>query len=325
MKRFSHVYAKSVSEAVSLLGQDGALVVAGGTDLLRLMKVRHLSPPLLVNISRIVGLKFLQDDGAGLRIGATTNISDLADSPAVQQRFPGIAAAAGEVATPQIRNMGTVAGDMLQRPWCLYFRAQFPCFRNGGSQCYAAVGDNKFNAILGGQRSFIVHPSDLGPALIAHGASITLQSARGSRTLALDDFFTGPEVSVTRENVLAPDEIATELRVPDRFAGGQGTYLKVRERDSWDHALVSVAAVAKLDGGTIKDIGIVLGGVAPKPWRATEAEKLLAGKTIDEDLAGQAGEAAVAGARPLKDNGFKVTMARNMVKRAVLTLAGVGS
>ncbi len=321
MKRFTHIYAKSVSDAIALLSQEGALVVAGGADLLRLMKVRHMTPPLLVNISRISDLRFLQDDGAGLRIGATTAISDLADSHSVQERFPGLAAAAGEVATPQIRNMGTVAGDILQRPWCLYFRAQFPCFRNGGSQCYAAVGENKFNAILGGQRSFIVHPSDLGPALMAHDASIALQSPRGQRALALDDFFIGPEISVTRENVLAPDEIVTELRVPERFAGGQGVYLKIRERDSWDHALVSVAAVAKLDGGAVKAIGIVLGGVAPVPWRAAEAEKLLAGKTVDESLASDAGDAAVAGARPLKHNSFKVTMARNMVKRAVLAVA----
>src|SRR5918912_109883 len=313
MKKFHHIYAGSVREAADLLAQHGtkARVIAGGSDQLRWMKDRLETPEVLVNVSRIPDFEGIEWREDGLHLGARTRVARLAADPSVQERYGVLAQAAAVVASPQIRNVASVAGDLLQRPWCYYYREGFPCLRRGGNTCFAPTGDNKHHAIIGGSRSFIVHDSDLGPALVALIANITLASPRGTRTLALEDFYTLPAQDVTREYDLAADELVTEIHVPTRWLGAAGTYTKIRQRGSWDHGIVTVAAAGRVKDGALADVSIVLGGIAPKPWRATEAEDLLRGQPLGESLAADAGAAALANARPLSRNGYKVGMAQD--------------
>ncbi|HEY7068179.1 MAG TPA: FAD binding domain-containing protein [Chloroflexota bacterium] len=322
MKKFHHVYASSVREATSLLAEHGAKarVIAGGSDQLRWMKDRLETPEVLVNVSRIPDFERIEWREDGLHLGARTRVARLAADPLVQERYSVLAQAAAVVASPQIRNVASVAGDLLQRPWCYYFREGFPCLRRGGTTCYSPTGDNAHHAIIGGNRSFIVHDSDLGPALVALGANITLASARGTRTLALEDFYILPAQDVTREYDLAPDELVTEIHVPTRWLGASGTYTKIRQRGSWDHGIVTVAAVGRVRDGALADVSIVLGGIAPKPWRVTEAEDLLRGQPVQESLAADAGAAALANARPLSRNAYKVGMARDAIRDTVMSL-----
>jgi xanthine dehydrogenase YagS FAD-binding subunit len=323
MKKFHHVYAASVGEAVGLLAEHGpkARVIAGGSDQLRWMKDRLETPEVLVNVSRIPDFERVEWREDGLHLGARTRIARLAADPQVQERYSLLAQAAAVVASPQIRNVASVAGDLLQRPWCYYFREGFPCLRRGGNTCYSPTGDNRHHAIIGGNRSFIVHDSDLGPALVALGANITLASARGSRTLALEDFYLLPAQDVTREYQLAADELVTELHIPTHWLGAAGSYTKIRQRGSWDHGIVTVAATARLKDGAVTDASIVLGGIAPKPWRAKEAEDLLRGQPLADSLAADAGAAALANARPLSRNGYKVAMAQDAIRDTLLALA----
>src|SRR5712692_1005665 len=296
MKKFHHVYASSVREAVGLLAEHGtkARVIAGGSDQLRWLKDRLETPEVLVNVSRIPDFERMEWRDDGLHLGARTRVARIAADVQVSERYGVLAQAAAVVASPQIRNVASVAGDLLQRPWCYYFREGFPCLRRGGSACFASTGDNTFHAIIGGNRSFIVHDSDLGPTLVALGANITLASARGTRTLPLEDFYILPAQDVRREYELAADELVTEVHVPARWQGAVGTYTKIRQRGSWDHGIVTVAAVARVKDGAFEDVSIVLGGIAPKPWRAKEAEDLLRGKAVSESLAADAGVAALA-------------------------------
>src|SRR5207302_1312378 len=224
-----------------------------------------------------------RDDG--LHLGARTRVAVIAADPDIQERHSVLTQAASVVASPQIRNVASVAGDLLQRPWCYFFREGFDCLRRGGSRCYSIAGDNKFHAIIGARLSFIVHDSDLGPAMVSLGANITLASSRGTRTLPLEDFYTLPEQNLRREYQLEPDELVTELHIPKIWQGALGSYTKIRQRGSWDHGIVTVAAVAKVTNGVFDDVSIVMGGVAPKPWRVSEAEAMLRGQTVTESLA----------------------------------------
>jgi xanthine dehydrogenase YagS FAD-binding subunit len=323
MKKFRHIYAGSVREAVNLLAEHGtkARVIAGGSDQLRWMKDRNETPEVLVNVSRIPDFERIEWREDGLHLGARTRVAKLATDPQVQQQYGVLAQAAAVVASPQIRNVASVAGDLLQRPWCYYYREGFPCLRRGGNTCYAPTGDNKFSAIIGGNRSFIVHDSDLGPAMVALGANVTVAGARGTRTLPLEEFYILPAQDVRREYQLEPGELVTELHVPPRWLGANGTYTKIRQRGSWDHGIVTVAAVARVRDGVFEDVSIVLGGIAPKPWRAQEAEELLRGQPVTAGLATEAGAAALAQARPLSRNGYKVPMAQDAIRDAVLALA----
>jgi xanthine dehydrogenase YagS FAD-binding subunit len=230
-----------------------------------------------------------------------------------------LADAAAEAASPQIRNAGTLGGNICQRPFCWYFRsANFNCLRKGGQLCYTVTGDGRFHAILGAGPSFIVHPSDTAPALVALNAQITITGPAGNKSVPLEKFFVPPQVDFRRENILQPGEIVTEIFVPQPKAGSKGYYQKIRERQAWDHAIVSVATVVQSSGGTVRAARVVLGGVAPIPWRTPKAEEFLRGKKVDDAAAQTAGEIAVEGARPLKDNGYKVAMAKALVQRGLL-------
>jgi xanthine dehydrogenase YagS FAD-binding subunit len=322
MNRFEIVTPADLRSAVRLLAQRGHMALAGGVDTLDLLKQRIVAPRTLVDLNGLKELHGIDStpDG-GLRLGALARLNDVAAHPAVRARFAAVAEAAGEAATPQIRNLGTVGGNLLQRPRCWYFRnPDIVCLKKGGHICYAINGLNRYHAILGGGPSFIVHPSNLAPALIAFGASARIIGPAGERKIVLDQFFALPSVDATRENVLQPGEIVVEVTVPAPAAPVQSAYLEVREKQSFDWPLVSVAAMLEIAPGSkkINQANVVLGAVAPIPWRSREAEQALAGATLDRARAASAAEAALKDARPLPHNAYKVAIARVLVRRAVL-------
>src|SRR5918996_3837857 len=288
MKSFENVDAKSVKQAVSLLQKfqqekKSAIVVGGGSEILQLMKDRVMTPDYVVNLKTIPGLNIIKEERGGLRIGALVTLAELEEHPVVKGKWLFLSEAAGEAASPQIRNAGTVAGNICQRPFCWYFRSSnFNCLRKGGQVCYTVTGDGRFHAILGAGPSYIVHPSDLAPALVALDAQIKIAGPVGEKTLPLEKFFVLPSVDHKRENILNPAEIVTEVYVPAPKAGSKSFYHKVRERLAWDHAIVSVATVVDSSGGVVRSARVVLGGVAPIPWRVAKAEEFLRGKKLEE-------------------------------------------
>jgi xanthine dehydrogenase YagS FAD-binding subunit len=337
MKAFEWVSPTNIDEAVSLLksapaggdADEAARPIAGGQDLLTTMKEYITRPTRVVNLKNIGGLDRIQGDGKkGLRIGALVTLTQLEESAEVRRSFPGLAEAAHSIATPQIRNLGTVGGNLCQRPRCWYYRLEeVVCLKKGGSECYAAKGENKYNAIFGGGPSYIVHPSDLAPVLVALGASVSVTGAAGKRTIPLDKFFTLPsEGNIRRENVLRNEEIITEIQVPASAFAARSTYLKFKERDSLDFALASVAAAVEVAANkTVKQARVVLGGVAPVPWRAPKAEAFLVGKTLSKDVLAEAARLALDGAAPLEKNAYKVPLTETLVRRALAKAGGVAA
>jgi xanthine dehydrogenase YagS FAD-binding subunit len=323
MKRFQHTNAKTVKEALSLLGDawEDVRIIAGGTDILGEMKKGIISPKKLINIKSIKELDFITyQNGKGLKIGALTRISDIESSDIIENRFTALWNAARVIASPQLRNMGTLGGNLCQRPRCWYYRGDFPCFRKGGAECFALNGENKRHCIFGGDGCVMVHPSDSAPALIALKAQVKITSPEGERTIPLEDFFIGPDVDIQRENILKPNEMVTEVLIPEPLQDTYSLYHKRMERTVWDFALVSVAAALSFKGSVCKEARLVLGGVAPIPWRLTEVESYLSGKQITAKVAEKAGELAIRGAQPLKQNGYKVDLTKIMVKEALVSV-----
>jgi xanthine dehydrogenase YagS FAD-binding subunit len=325
---FAHVDADSVDDAVRWLTEYGARaqLVAGGTDLLGLMKDRiggpgQPVPDVLVNVKTIPELGRITElpDG-GLRLGAAVTLDFVERHPAVVERFVALAEAAASVATTQIRAMGTVGGNLCQRPWCWYFRhPEFVCFKNGGKQCFAIPGNHRtYFSVLGRGICVMSHPSDLAPALIVLGARVAIAGPAGRREVALEDFFLGARS--VNETVLAPGEIITWVDVPARAAGSRSVFLKHRVRNTWDFALAEVAVAATPREGRLDDVRIALGGVAPFPYRATAAERVLAGGSVSDAVIAEAAEAAVARARPLSMNGYKIDLTKALVRRALTAL-----
>jgi xanthine dehydrogenase YagS FAD-binding subunit len=332
MKAFEWTNPASVSEAVKMLTvasttdiDEAPRPIAGGQDLLTTMKDYTSRPVRVVNLKNIRGLDRITINARGLTIGALVTLTDLEEHAGVRKSFPGLAEAAHSIATPQIRNLGTVAGNLCQRPRCWYFRLEeVICLKKGGSECYAASGENKYNAILGGGPSFIVHPSDLAPMLLALGASVTVVGAAGRRVISLDKFFTLPsEGNIRRENVLKNEEIITEITVPASPVAARSTYLKFKERESLDFALASAAVAVQMVNGTVRDARIVLGGVAPIPWRVPAAEKFVTGKSLTPGVLAETAKIALAGAEPLEKNAYKVPLAQTLVRRALAKAASV--
>ena len=323
MKNFSYSRPATLRDAAAQLGKEHGKValLAGGTDLLGEMKDAMLAPERLVYIKHLKELQGIRPGPAGLRIGAATPLVEVVESTAVQQQAPLLAMAAGKIGTPQIRNMGTIGGNLCQRPRCWYFRNNYPCYKHGGNTCFSVIGENDFNAILEGGPSFIVHPSDSAPALVALGATAVISGGGRDRMVPMDKFFVTPRQDPRRENVLQPNEILAAIEVPNAPAGSKAVYVKEMVRETWDFALCSVAAMVTLQNGVVRDARIVLGGVAPIPYRALKAEAALQGKTLDEAAAAAAGAAAVEGARPLPRNAYKVPLTQAVVKRALLSLA----
>jgi xanthine dehydrogenase YagS FAD-binding subunit len=327
MRRFAYVEPDSIAAASRALAGGKAALLAGGVDLLGELKDRIVEPEALVNLKAVAGLGGLRFDADGtLRIGALATLTEVASHPRVRNEFPAIAEAALSVGSVEIRNVGTVGGNLCQRPRCWYYRsAAHKCLKKGGDVCFTVMGESKYHAILGGGPSFIVHPSDLAPALIACDARLTLSGPDGRKDLPLEQFYVLPSVRLDHETILRSGEIVTEVAVPPAASTAGGTrslYLKFKEKESFDFALVSVAASLKMKAGACESARVVLGGVAPVPWRAREAEKALTGREVDAPAAGIAAEAALAGAVPMAHNGYKIPLAKSLVRRALLALAG---
>jgi len=312
MKAFNHTDAKTLAEAKSALAGGKNIVIAGGTDLIGTLKDNILPtyPATVINIKTIPGLDFIKEEAGMLKIGATTRLADIAANPVINQKYTALAQAALRVATPHVRDMGTIGGNIAQLHRCWYFRKpenRFPCVRKGGNTCYAMTGDNRYHSIFGAANMCIaVHPSDVAPALIALNAKVVTNA----RTVDAENFF---EVKKPGNTVLAPDEIITEIRIPTPPAGAKSAFLKFAIRKSIDFPIVNCAVMT--GGGAPR---IALNAVAPKPYRAVKAEAALAGKPINEANAEAAGAAAVADAKPFAANKFKVQIAKTLVKRALL-------
>jgi xanthine dehydrogenase YagS FAD-binding subunit len=327
MRAFEYVKPMTVADAVRELGRSwaDAKILAGGIDLLGELKEGIIAPQRIVNIKGISGLRYIRfSEKEGLRLGALVTLEEIETHQVIRQRYTALAEAAHSVGTPQIRNVGTIGGNLCQRPRCWYYRDEHTkCLKKGGPICFAYNGENKYHAILGGGPCYIVHPSDCAPALIAFRASVTVVSPRGQRTVPLEEFFVLPSRRLDHETILEPDEIVTEIQVPAPAPNTRSTYLKFKERDSHDFAIVGAAVVMRLRGKVCEDVRIVLSGVAPIPWRSPEAEAVLKGKAITPELAEQAGKAAVAKAQPLSQNAYKVPLTQAIVKQAILRAAGL--
>jgi xanthine dehydrogenase YagS FAD-binding subunit len=325
MKAFELLNPATLESALELLPKDAKTrdsvkLLAGGQDLITEMKEHLVEPAQLVNLKRVPGLDRLEIGADGsLAIGALVTIAALEESADVRKLFPVLAQAAHSIGSAQIRSQGTVGGNLNQRPRCWYYRNEHAvCLKKGGSECFSYSGLNKYNAILGGGPSYIVHPSDLAPALVALEAEATLKSKKGERKIALEKFYTLPaQGDATRETVLEPGEVLTEVRVPAR-KGWSSTYVKFKERGSYDFALASVALAIQLDAAKAKiaDARLVLGGVAPIPWRSSAAEKKLAGASNDAKSWSAAADEALRGAEPLQYNAYKVPLAKGLIVQA---------
>ena len=322
---FRLVQPTSLAEACAILADEpGAAPVAGGTDLLSEIRDGTATPDTLVALDSIVDADMVGITGTadgGMRIGALTTIADMAAHDGVRERYAALGQAAAGLATPQVRNLGTLGGNLNQRPRCWYYRHPLTvCLKRGGDRCFAVQGVGKYLCITEGDRCFIVHPSDAAVALTALGASVTIASGHGQRIVPIDDYFVGPDVDLMRENALRPGELLTAVTLPPTSEGQRSIYLKARERESGDFALVSVAAALTVTDGVVTQASVALGGVAPTPYRATGTEEYLRGKGVGEIDTGEAGAVAVADPRPLPDNAYKVPMAANLTNRAVARL-----
>ncbi len=326
MKAFAYVNPTNEKDAVAALRTDGiALPLAGGMDLIARMKDYIESPDRIVNVKGALDATVTATPDGGLKIGAAMKIADLSEHAQVVKLYPAVAAAAYEVGTPQIRNAGTVGGNVNQRPRCWYFRAEeFVCFKKGGSRCFAVDGENQYNAIFGNDGpSHIVHPSSLAVPFVAYGAKFRVVGPNGEREIPAGEFFTLPTLqNVMKENVLGDEELLTHVILPPPGNVRSGHY-EVRYKQSHDWPIAFATVVLTMSGSMIQSARVVLGAVAPVPWRSPDAERALAGKPLNEQTAALAGEAAVQAAQPMSGNAYKIQIAKTAVKRAVMSAAGL--
>ncbi len=330
MKAFEYVNARDFAQASQALGADStkARAIAGGIDLITELRERIIEPDRIVNLKSIPGLDRVQVDNRGLTLGPLVTLTTIERHPRIRRDYAALAESAESVGSPQIRNFGTIGGNLCQRPRCWYYRDEtIVCIKKGGDKCYAAdpEGANKYNAILGGGPSWIVHPSDCATALVALGAVIRFGDGSGRpKEMPAEEFFTLPAVRPRQENRLEPNELVQEIFVPAPKPGTRSTYLKFREKDSMDWAISAVAVAATMQGETIQDLRMALGGVAPRPWRSAEAEALLKGKRFTRQMANQAADLALQGAKPLSQNAYMVPLTRVLIRRG-LELATTGA
>jgi len=323
MKSFNHVNAKTVDEAITLLKdhKGKAKLIAGGTDLLGILKDQILPeyPETIINIKTIQELDYIKEDGTGLKIGALAKLADIANNPVIKEKYKVLAVAAESVATPQIRNMGTIGGNLAQDVRCWYYRyphqlgGRIMCMRKDSGPCAAVTGDNRYHAIIEIQKCAGVCPSDMAVALTVLDATIKIEGPGGDRTVPVSQFYKPLEYD------LKIDEIVTEIQIPETPEGTEQKYLKFSLRKPGDFAIVSVASLIAIEAGIVRDARIALGAVAIMPIRATTAEQAIKGKAIDEATAEVAAKAAVANAKPLSMNGYKVEIAKSLVKRALFS------
>lgn len=321
MNPFQHVNAPDIRSAAAWLQEPGTAAIAGGTDLITELKRQIRTPQKLVNLKTLPHTHRIDFEAGSQKIGALATIAQIEESTDIATRFPALRQAAAVIGSPQLRNAATAGGNLCQSVRCWYYRhPQLRCWLKGGKQCYARTGLNRLHAVFGRSPCVAVNPSDLAPALMALDATATIAAADASRTIPLASLYRLPDADHRAQTILVPGEIVVEISVPQKPAGAKAVYLKLMDRAAWSFALVSVAVALEWNADRVEQAKIVLGGVAGIPWRADAAEKLLLGQRIDDALARAVGEACVAEAKPLKDNAYKIPMARNLVKRALLTL-----
>lgn len=317
MKSFAYANAQAVEDAVGVLNET-CRPLAGGTDLLSLMKAGLAAPERLVNLKAIADLNKVWCEDDSWHIGATTRLSHVADAIAAQPGLACLREALVGAASPQLRHMATLAGNLLQQPRCWYYRNKaVPCWRKGGQKCFAVQGDNTYHTILGRSPCNAVHPSDPAVALLALDASVMIVNAGGSRLVSLEEFYRLPSRDNRNDHILTPQELITEVVIPAAPEGTRSLYIKVAERSSWDFALVSVASCLTMEDGIVQKARIALGGVATIPWRATEAEDILRGKEFSEAVIDTAVKKSTAEARPMTHNGYKVDLVKGAVRQAL--------
>ena len=321
MPAFELFQPASTADVVTLLNQYGssALIMAGGMDSFDWLKDRIKRPSVVIDLSQVAELRGIKALDGGLEIGAGTTLTEVVRNPMVRDRFGLLTEAAELVASPQIRNQGTLGGNVTQDTRCWYYRAGWSCYRAGGNICYAdtPTAINREHAILDADRCVAVNPSDTAPALVALDAQMVIQSATGVRVVNAEDYFVGPGVDITRMTVLAPDELLTAIRIPSTWAGAQFYFEKVRDRNVWDFPLLNVAAAARYSGGNIERIRIVINAAAARPLRLHAVEAAVVGKPRSEQTAELAGQIAIQGAQALRYNAYKIPLMRNLVKRAI--------
>jgi len=322
LAKFSYQRAASIKEATAAASRPEARILAGGTDLLGCLRDGVFQANRLVSLNGIKDLQGIRPRaGGGLRIGALTTLTEIAGNRQILDSYPVLAQAAAAVGSPQLRNQGTLGGNLCQRPRCWYFRGDFHCLRKGGEECFAAAGRNQLHCIFGGYECFMVHPSDTAPALVALDAKVSVAGRQGTRQIPLASFFVPPKTSHVKENVLEPGDVVTEVLLDAPLSGARGTYRKARERASFDFALAGAAIVLTMADGKVKTARVVLSGVAPVPWRSAEAEQALVGKPLDAATAEAAAAAAVKAAVPLGENAYKVPLVRGILEETLLALA----
>src|SRR5437773_2739439 len=321
MPMFELFQPANVADAVSLLDRHGseAWVLAGGMDTFDWLKDRIKRPNVVVDLSQIKELRGIKESGGGLEIGAMTPLTEVTRHPLVRERFGLLMEAARVVASPQIRNQGTLGGNISQDTRCWYYRSGWSCYRAGGNICYAdtPTAINREHAILEQDRCVAVNPSDTAPALIALDAELVIRSTAGERVVKAEEYFVGPAIDIMRMTALRPGELLTTIRIPATWAGAQFYFEKVRDRNVWDFPLVNVASAIKFSGNTIQQARIAVGAVAARPLRLTAVETAIAGKPRNEATATAAGQLAIEGATALRYNGYKIPLMRNLVKRAI--------
>lgn len=321
MPLFELFQPSSTDDAMALLAEHGsdAWVLAGGLDSLDWFKDRVKRPKVVVSLAAIDALKHIGSRATGLEIGAMATLIDVIRHPEVRTQFPILAEAARAAASPQIRNQGTIGGNVSQDTRCWYYRDGWNCYRAGGNICYASAPTamNREHCILGGSRCVAVSPSDTAPALVALEAQMVIRRGASERVVEAEDFFIGPDIDITRMTVLEPGDLLTAIRIPSTWAGARLYFEKVRDRDTWDFPLANVASAMIQSGGVIERARIAVNGVAPYPVRLTAVEDALRGQPINEETAERAGQVAIRGVDPLAHNGFKVALLKNLVRRAV--------
>ena len=322
MPAFDLLQPSSADEAQKLLQQHGhdAWAMAGGLDSFDWLKDRIKKPKVLVDLSGIDELRGVRttSDG-GVEIGSMTTLTEVVNNPTVKQKFGLLSEGAELAASPQIRNQGTLGGNVSQDARCHYYRAGWPCYRAGGNICYAdtPTGRNREHAILDAARCVAVNPSDSAPALIALDAKFVIKTSKGEKVVDAEDYFIGPDIDITRLNILRPGDLLTAIRIPNTWAGAQFYFEKVRDRNVWDFALLNVASAMKVSGGSIQDARVVVNGAAARPLRLKQVEDAIKGKPNNAATGEMAGKLAVQGAMPLQFNAYKIPLMRNLVKRAI--------
>lgn len=317
---FEYIKPKTIKEASDILNKESVSAVpyAGGTDLLGLLKDRVIKPQKLVNLKSINGNDRIEfNPGEGLKIGSLTKIVEIAENELIENHYPILSQAANEIASPQLRNVGTLGGNLCQQPRCFYFRQDFDCIRKGGGTCFAFEGNNKFHCIIGGGPCYIVHPSDMAVALLALDAKISIYSNENIRTIPLSEFFILPDEDYLHENVLKPGEIVTEVIVPYISSTVRSSYRKIKERGAWDFAIVSVGSVIETHNNSIKQGRIAFGGVAPKPWVDEQLNNTLSGLKLTDTSIESVAANVLMDADALEMNNYKIILARNIVKEVL--------